>query len=162
MYRTSLTALMAASFLYSAPASAASKRDKAIEVDLRAIELRCVEDDDDEVKELSVYLVNRYLDEVMYYVWYRDGVVVEAGLRLKRKNDEIPRWLYLAKRNTLEHLFDFGETDKRFIAGLLRDAEPHVKAGCRVPRPQRLEYAKKLKINLPITQSEAVPDPDME
>jgi hypothetical protein len=102
------------------------------------------------------------LDEVMYYVWYRDGVVVEAGLRLKRKNDEIPRWLYLAKRNTLEHLFDFGETDKKFIAGLLRDAEPHVKAGCRVPKPQRLEYAKKLKINLPITQSEAVPDPDFE
>ena len=53
---------MTASFLYSAPltALADSKRDKAIEVDLRAIELRCVEDDD-EVKELSVYLVNRYL-----------------------------------------------------------------------------------------------------
>ena len=53
---------MTASFLYSAPltALADSKRDKAIEVDLRAIELHCVEDDedDDEVKELSLYLVN--------------------------------------------------------------------------------------------------------
>jgi hypothetical protein len=61
-----------------------------------------------------------------------------------------------------EHAGDFGETDKKFIAGLLRDAEPHVRAGCRVPKFQRLEYAKKLKINLPIAQSEAVPDPNIE
>jgi hypothetical protein len=166
MLRTCLTALMAASFLYSAPltALADSKRDKAIEVDLRAIQLRCVEDDedDDEVKELSVYLVNRYLDEVMYYVWFRDGVVVEAGLRLKTKNQEIPKWLYLAKRSALESLFDFSESDKKFIAGLLRDTEPHLKAGCRVPKPRRLEYVQQLKANLRITQGEAVPDPDIE
>jgi hypothetical protein len=165
MFRTCLTALVAISLLHSAPltASADTKRDKAIELDLRAVELHCVEDDEDgEVKELSVYLVNRYLDEVMYYVWFRDGVVVEAGLRLKKKNEEIPTWLHLAKRSALVALFDFGETDKKFIAKLLKDAEPHVKAGCRVPKTQRLEYAEKLKINLPITQGEAVPDPDIE
>jgi hypothetical protein len=165
MLRTCLAALLAASFLCSAPlnASAESKRDKTIDTDLRVVELRCVEDDDEgEVKELSAYLVNRYLDEVMYYVWYKNGVVVEAGLSLKKKNEEIPTWLHLAKRGASEYFFDWGETDKKFIAGLLRRAEPHLKAGCRVPKPQRLEYAQKLKANLRITYGEAVPDPDIE
>lgn len=164
MFRACLTAVIAASFLYSSHLSAPAdtKRDKAIELDLRAVELHCVEDDEDEVKKLSVYLVNRYLDEVMYYVWFRDGVVVEAGLRLKKKNEDIPTWLHLARRGPFEGLFDFREKDKKFIANLLKDAEPHVKAGCRVPKLQRLEYANKLKINLPITQGEAIPDPDIE
>lgn len=161
---TCLMPLLAAAFMLCAPlaALAESKRDQAVELDLRAVELHCPEDDEDEVKELSVYLVNRYLDEVMYYVWFRDGVVVEAGRRLKKKDEDRPRWLYLAKRSPVEALFDFGGTDRMFIAGLLKEAEPHVQAGCRVPKTQRLEYARKIRINLAITEGEAVPDPDRE
>jgi hypothetical protein len=158
------TTIFAAAFAFCTPlaALAESKRDPAVELDLRAVELHCPEDDEDEVKELSVYLVNRYLDEVMYYVWFRDGVVVEAGRRLKKKHEDRPKWLYLAKRSTLEGLFDFGETDRVFIAGLLKDAEPHVQAGCRVSKAERMSYAEKLKINLAITEGEAIPDPERE
>lgn len=160
MLRTLIAALLAAAVLYCAPvpASAASKRDTKVELDLRPVEMHCVEDDEDEVKELSVYLVNRYLDEVMYYVWFKNGVVVEAGLRLKKKTEERPTWLHLAKRG----LLGFSAKDEKFIKNILKDAEPLVQAGCRVPKLQRLEHAHKLKINLPRTQGEAVPDPDVE
>jgi hypothetical protein len=159
MLKDFLAAMAAAAVMCTLPfaASAESRRDSRITEDLLPVELRCPEDDTrEDVKELTVFLRNRYLDEYMYYVYFRNGVAVEAGLRSAR-NGETPHWLHLARRGWS----GFSAEDKAFVDKTLKAAEPIVQAGCRASKTDRLKYAEQLKLNLQRVHAEAIRDPDL-
>jgi hypothetical protein len=149
-----IASLFCACAAYPVPIKAAeiTKRDRAIESDMLPISLKCPEGKDG---ELVVNLTNRYLDEIMYYIRYRDDEAVEIGLRFAQKGQP-SRWLKRAKKAQQ----GFGPGDMVFAQKTQRKAEPILKAGCSGAAEQRQAYADELKRNEIKMRDSAIPDPD--